>query len=109
MKNNDNCSGCAHKDGCRLMYEKLGKAKGPNVAIKAIVAFLVPIGVFIGGLAGSQRLLSGRFEEKTLTLVSFLLALCLTLLVVFVMRAIRGLVKEPRMNANKHEFIKIKQ
>ena len=72
------------------MYEKLGTAKGPNVAWKVTVAFLVPIAVFIGGLAGSQWLLRGRFEEKALILVSFLLALCLTLLVVFVIRAING-------------------
>ncbi len=75
------------------MYEKLGTAKGPNVAWKAIVAFLVPIGVFIGGLAGSQRLLRGRFEEKMLILVSFILALCLTLLVVFVIGAMSGPTK----------------
>ena len=90
MKSDDNCSQCGQKNGCRLMYEKLGTAAGPNVALRFIVAFLVPIGVFIGGLAGSQRLLRGRFEEKALILVSFILALCLTLLVVFVIRAING-------------------
>ena len=76
------------------MYEKLGRAKGPNVALKVIVAFLVPIGVFIGGLAGSQWLLCGRFEERTLILVSFLLALCLTLLFVSMIRAIGGPFKK---------------
>ena len=94
MKSDDNCSQCGHKDGCRLMYEKIGKAKGPNVALKAIVAFLVPIGVFIGALAASQRLLQGQFEENVLILVNFLLAVCLTLLVVFVIRAIHGPVKK---------------
>ncbi len=94
MKSNDTCSQCGHKDGCRLMYEKLGKATGENVAMKAIVAFLVPIGVFIGTLAAGQWLLQGRFEEKILILVSFLLAVCVTLLVVFVIRAIQGLVKK---------------
>ena len=76
------------------MYEKLGKAGCENVAMKAIVAFLVPIGVFIGVLATSQRLLQGRFEEKTLTLISFFLAVFLTLLVVFIIRAIDGPAKK---------------
>ncbi len=62
------------------MYEKLGKAKGSNVAMRAIIAFLVPIGVFIGVLYAGERLLQGRFERKMLTLVSFLLAVCVTLL-----------------------------
>ncbi len=90
MKRDDYCSGCSQKDTCRQAYEKLGKAQGPNVALKVIVAFLVPIGVFIGGLAGIQRLLRGRFEEKMLILVRFLLALCLTMLVVCVIRAFNG-------------------
>ena len=90
MKRDDYCSGCSQKDTCRQVYEKLGKAEGANVAPRAIVAFLVPIGVFIGSLAGSQRLLSGRFEEKTLILISFLLAVCMTLLVVFIIRVIRS-------------------
>ncbi|MHC4289122.1 MAG: hypothetical protein ACYSSK_03540 [Planctomycetota bacterium] len=94
MKKDDYCSGCSQKDTCRQVYEKLGKAVGPNVAVKAIVAFLVPIGVFIGALAGTQRLLSGRFEEKTLILASFLLAVCATLLVVYVIRAVRGPVNK---------------
>jgi len=90
MKSDGYCSGCGQKDTCRGAYEKLGKSSGPNVTLKAIVAFLVPIGVFIGGLAGSQWLLHDRFEEKFLILLSFILALCLTLLAVFVIRAICG-------------------
>ncbi|MHC4291724.1 MAG: hypothetical protein ACYTEU_03900 [Planctomycetota bacterium] len=88
MESNDHCSGCGQKDTCRQAYEKLGKATGPNVACKVIVAFLVPIAVFIGVLAGSQWLLQGKFEENMLILVSFILALCVTLLVVFVIRAV---------------------
>ncbi len=76
------------------MYEKLGKAKGSNVAMRAIIAFLVPIGVFIGVLYAGERLLQGRFERKMLTLVSFLLAVCVTLLVVFAIRTVRGPVKK---------------
>jgi len=90
MKTDDTCSGCGQKETCRLAYEKMGRAEGPNVAWKAIVAFLVPIAVFISVLAGSQQLLQGRFEENMLILASFILALCITLLVVFVIRALSG-------------------
>ena len=78
------------------MYEKLGKMNGPNVACKVIVAFLVPIVEFIGALITTQHFLQNRFEEKTLTLISFLLAVFLTLLVVFIIRAINGPAKKGR-------------
>ena len=94
IKNDDNCSQCGHKDGCRLMYEKLGKATGKSVAMKAVVAFWVPIGVFIGTLAAGERLLQGQFEGRSLTSVSFLLAVCISLLVVLIIRAINGPVKK---------------
>lgn len=94
MENNKNCSQCGHKDGCRLIYEKLGKTKGPSVAWKVIAAFLVPIAVFIGTLAATQHFLQNRFGEKILTLISFFLAVCLTLAVVFIIRAMNGSVKK---------------
>ncbi|RKY14005.1 MAG: hypothetical protein DRP52_01240 [Planctomycetota bacterium] len=94
MKTDNTCSQCGHKDGCRLSYEKLGKARGSNVAAKAIVAFLIPIGVFIGILAASEQLLQDQLEGRGLTLVSFFSAACVSLLAVFVIRAIRGPAKK---------------
>ncbi|MHC5094957.1 MAG: hypothetical protein ACYSOU_02455 [Planctomycetota bacterium] len=93
MKSDRYCSGCSQKDTCRSAYEKLGKFQGPNVAWKVIVAFWVPIGVFIGGLAASQRLLRGRIEGRALILVSFVLAVSLTWLVICVIRAINARYK----------------
>ena len=94
MKNDDYCSGCGQKETCRQAYEKIGKAKGPNVAWKVIVAFLVPIGVFVGTVAVAERLLEGQLEGKVVMLVSFLLALGVTLLAIFVIRAFSGLKKK---------------
>ena len=90
MNNNtNNCSGCSQKDRCGLAYEKLGKAQGPNVSWKAILAFLTPILVFIFSLAGAERFLRGLFEGKMLTVICFLAALAMTLVVIFLIRAIR--------------------
>ena len=91
---NDSCSDCSQKETCRQVYEKIGKDKGPNVAWKAIVAFLVPILVFIVVLAVSQRLLESRLESRGLTIVSFLAAVCVTLLVVVVIRALSSPMKK---------------
>lgn len=97
MKSNtNNCSGCSHEDSCRLMYEKIGKVKGPSVLGKVFLAFLTPIFVFIASLAGATALFKNRLEEQSLTLVSFLLAIAVTLIVIFAIRAIR------RPFRNKH-------
>lgn len=88
-KDTDNCSGCGQKDRCGQMYEKLGKAQGPNISWKAILAFLAPILVFIISLAGSEKLLRNQFEDKMLTVVCFSTALAVTLVVIFLIRAIR--------------------
>lgn len=89
MKNiNKTCSQCGQKDRCSQMYEKLGQSKGPGVAWKVTAAFLVPIVVFIGSLAGLNRLLQGTFEGNMLTLISFSAAVILTLLTVFLIRMV---------------------
>lgn len=88
--NNDtkNCSQCGQKDRCSQLYEKMGKTQGPNVAWKVIVAFLIPILVFILSLSTADNLLQNQFEGKMLTITSFLSALFVTLTVVFLIRAL---------------------
>lgn len=88
-KTNDYCSGCGQKDTCRLAYEKMGRAEGPNVAWKAIVAFAVPILVFILSLAGADLLFRDWIEGRLLTIADFLAAVLVTFAVVLAIRALR--------------------
>jgi hypothetical protein len=50
------CSNCAQSQNCSAIYEHLGKSSQPSVVYKALVAFLLPIGVFIIALAVFERL-----------------------------------------------------
>lgn len=93
MKKNDSCSGCSQKDTCRQAYEKIGKAGGPNVTPMVIVAFIVPIAVFIASVAVGQHLLKERFEGTLLILFSFLTAFCITVVTIFLIRFIRNSFK----------------
>lgn len=93
MDRNDSCSGCGQKKTCRDVYGRMGKTKGPNVAFKAMLAFLLPILVFILSLAGAEKLLERRFEGGMLTVLSFLSAFGVTFLLVLVIRAFRGPVQ----------------
>lgn len=71
------------------MYETLGQAEGPNVAWKSILAFVVPILVFIGALTGFGKALALIFDGKLLIGASFLLAFFVSFLVVVFIWAVR--------------------
>ena len=84
-----NCSDCVHSNDCKTAYEQLGKFTGPSVAIKAFVAFLLPIGVFIASLALFGRIFESIVEKRIpLTALSFLCALGVTLAFVFLLRCV---------------------
>jgi uncharacterized protein YqhQ len=84
-----NCSDCLHGDDCKIAYEQLGKFTGPSVAVKALVAFLLPLGVFIASLALFGRIFKGVIENRIpLTALSFVCALVVTLAYIFAVRFI---------------------
>ena len=47
MTDKEDCSDCAGAHDCKAIYEQMGKAQGPSVVKKVIVAFLLPIIVFV--------------------------------------------------------------
>jgi hypothetical protein len=51
MAKDEFCSNCAQSRNCSAVYEHLGKSQAPSVVCKALVAFLLPIAVFIVALA----------------------------------------------------------
>ena len=77
MKMDDYCSQCNHKDTCKEVYAKLGHYQGPSVAWDVVIAFALPIAVFIAGSAVCQRFLDGFVGEKALILASFACGLLL--------------------------------
>ena len=56
-----NCSGCQHQNRCGDLYRRLGSSQTAPVAGKVVWAFVVPLMLFIGGLA-----LSGPVLRKVL-------------------------------------------
>lgn len=91
--NTNKCSECHQKERCGRVFETLGKAEGPNVTWKVLVAFLLPIIVFILSLAGANKLLESRFEGKGLIAATFLAAFVVTTTVVLLIWAIRHSTK----------------
>jgi hypothetical protein len=83
------CQDCIQKHDCRSVYEQLGGAPGPSVALKAVLAFLLPLMVFIVSLAVFERVLAGAINtEQVQTALSFLLALLATFICILITRVI---------------------
>jgi len=79
------CQECNQRHQCQEVYQQLGKAQGPSVAFKAIVAFLLPILVFIVTLAVSEKILAKIIDIKQLRIaLDFLLALSVTLVIILI-------------------------
>ena len=67
----------------------MGDSPGPCVALKSILAFLLPLIVFIVSLAVFERVLAGEIAtEQMQTALSFVLALLVTFVCVLITRVI---------------------
>jgi len=89
MVSHNYCKDCIQKHECRSVYEKMGNASCTSVTLKVILAFLLPLVVFIVSLAISERIFAGAINFQKLQLVvSFLPALLVTFICIFILRMI---------------------
>ena len=73
------------------VYERAGKAQGPSVVSKVIIAFLVPVIIFILVLALAEKWLLTSFEnEKIRTGIGVLLALGIDLACILLFSRFKG-------------------
>ncbi len=84
------CGDCKQKHDCQSVYRQLGDIEGPSVVIKVIVAFLLPLVVFIVSLAVFQEIFVRAISSQGLQAAfSFLLALVVTFVCILIVRVIR--------------------
>jgi len=89
------CQECTQRGDCREVYKQLGESEGPSVVWKVVLAFLLPLVVFIVLLGVFGRILVKAIDAKELrTGVSLLLSICVTLAVVLIIKAINGRVSK---------------
>jgi uncharacterized membrane protein len=86
------CQDCNQKHDCQKVYQQLGDIKGPSVVIKVLVAFLLPLVVFIVSLAVFARhqffVKNWCRTEELQTVLSFLMALLVTFVCVLIVRVV---------------------
>ena len=90
MAEQEFCEDCKQKHDCQRIYEQLGDVAGPSVVIKVIVAFLLPLVVFIVSLAVFQEIFAKAINsQRAQTAFSFLLALMVTFICILIVRVVR--------------------
>lgn len=97
MHRQDFCESCDQKHDCREVYRQLGKAEGRSVVFKVVIAFLLPIMVFVAALAAFEAILSRITDIKEWRIVlSFLPALSVTFAVVLIIKMIGKQLRKDR-------------
>ena len=95
MTKQENCQGCNQKNDCQKVYERMGNAKGPSVVWKVVVAFLLPIAIFITALAIFEEILAGVVNDRQArTAISFLLAVLAALVFVVIAKMINAKLRK---------------
>lgn len=83
------CQQCNQRQDCGKVYEQLGNAEGLSIVKKVILAFLLPMVVFIASLAILERMFSEVISAGQLqSALSFVLALVLTFVCILLTRII---------------------
>lgn len=87
MAEKDYCHTCDQKHDCKKVYEHLGNVEGPSVVVKVLLAFVLPLVVFIMSLAIFEWILAGAISSEAVqTAVSLVLALLATFVCIVIAR-----------------------
>lgn len=79
MEQQKSCQDCYQKHDCQKVYGQLGRSDGSSIVLRVIIAFLLPIVIFIIFLAISEKIFSGfGISERFQPILSFSLSLLVT-------------------------------
>ena len=89
MAEKEFCDNCNQKHDCGSIYHQLGNTKGPSVVVKVVIAFLLPLVVFIFSLAAFQEIFSKTASSQRMqTVLSLVSALLVTFSCILIVRVI---------------------
>jgi hypothetical protein len=87
MNQQNLCKGCIQQNRCQEAYERLGRSQEPSVLNAVLIAFLMPMVVFIVSLAVFELVLTMFGIHSVLkTLISTLGSLTVVVLSIFAVR-----------------------
>jgi len=81
------CQNCEQKHNCQEVYKRLGQSKAPKVLSKVILAFLLPLILFIFSIAAAERLLNESLKsEATRNLAAFAAGILVVFLYLIILK-----------------------
>jgi uncharacterized BrkB/YihY/UPF0761 family membrane protein len=84
MPEEDKCKGCSYRQSCKEVYRELGRCEVPPVTFSVVMAFLLPILIFIAILAAGLVLLKKLNPNLPATAISLALACLVTAVYILV-------------------------
>jgi len=69
MQKKNLCPDCTQSHNCGKVYQQLADTKVPSIVIKAVTAFLLPIIIFIAGLALLEDIFVQYIQTENLRLI----------------------------------------
>lgn len=98
MSQEDFCQECHQKHECQEVYRRLGSSECRPVFYKTVVAFLMPMVVFIVSLAVFEKILSdgnySHLSHRLQTVIGFLIALLITVVFMIVFKLLSKLFRK---------------
>ncbi len=89
MSEQEFCDNCNQKHNCGSIYHQLGNIKGPSVVAKVVIAFLLPLLVFIISLAIFEEIIAKTINNQLIqTALSMVSALLVTFSCILIVRVI---------------------
>jgi hypothetical protein len=90
---------CGRRWGCMDIYKQIGYSKGPSVFLKVIVAFLIPVLIFIVSVILAQKILTYWVNSPSLKmLLAFLISVLLTLVYILVVKLVTSQPVDSQQN-----------
>ena len=89
MAETEFCENCIQKHNCSSIYQQLGNTQGPSIVSKILIAFVLPLVVFITSLGIFEEIFGKKISSQNLqTILSLLLALFMTFFCILITRLI---------------------
>ena len=82
------CDGCSYKNDCQKVYQQLGSTKEPSVLAETVLAFLLPLVIFIVTAAICEKLLTDLIQNRSIVVVllSFLSGIIVTSVYIMIIK-----------------------
>ena len=98
MEQQQFCQDCHQKHDCQEIYRKMGGSDCPPVFKKVLVAFLLPMLVFVVSLAIFDRIFTcpwgvRNFSQGLQTFLSFILAVTTTLICIIIVKILERIIR----------------